>query len=84
MNEMKGIGEPPLFMGSSVFFAIRDALKSARADRLGTCNGDDKPPPLSLVAPATTERIRLACNDHILERCRVVPKDGEKEFFVTI
>ena len=26
----KGIGEPPLFLGSSVFFAIRDAIRAAR------------------------------------------------------
>ena len=28
----KGIGEPPLFLGASVFFAIRDAICSVRRD----------------------------------------------------
>lgn len=26
----KGVGEPPLILGSSVMFAIRDAIKAAR------------------------------------------------------
>ncbi|CAG8481826.1 9875_t:CDS:10, partial [Acaulospora colombiana] len=30
IHSSKGVGEPPLFLGSSVFFAIRDAIKSAR------------------------------------------------------
>ncbi|KAG6040589.1 hypothetical protein E4U41_007782, partial [Claviceps citrina] len=30
IQRSRGVGEPPLFMGSAVFFAIRDALKSAR------------------------------------------------------
>ena len=30
IQRSRGVGEPPLFMGSAVFFAIRDALKAAR------------------------------------------------------
>ena len=30
IQRSRGVGEPPLFMGSSVFFAIRDALRAAR------------------------------------------------------
>ena len=30
IQRSRGVGEPPLFMGSSVFFAIRDALTAAR------------------------------------------------------
>jgi xanthine dehydrogenase/oxidase len=30
INSSKGIGEPPLFLGASVLFAIRDAIISAR------------------------------------------------------
>jgi xanthine dehydrogenase/oxidase len=30
INSSKGIGEPPLFLGTTVIFAIRDALQSAR------------------------------------------------------
>lgn len=28
----KGIGEPPLFLSSSVFFAVRNAIKAARKE----------------------------------------------------
>lgn len=64
-------------MGSSVFFAIRDALKSARADHGCTET-------LSLISPATPERIRLSCVDDIIKRSYVAPGEGEKGFFVAI
>ncbi|KAI6853413.1 hypothetical protein KC350_g56 [Hortaea werneckii] len=51
IQRSRGVGEPPLFMGSSVFFAIRDALKAARKE----WNVEDV---LSLRSPATVERIR--------------------------
>ncbi|OAA55836.1 Aldehyde oxidase/xanthine dehydrogenase [Niveomyces insectorum RCEF 264] len=31
IQRSRGVGEPPLFLGSTVFFALRDALKAARA-----------------------------------------------------
>jgi len=71
------VGEPPLFMGSSVFFAIRDACKAYRND-----TGVEEL--LELHSPATAERIRLACEDDIVRRCLVKPKEGEKSFFVRI
>jgi xanthine dehydrogenase/oxidase len=64
-------------MASSVFFAIRDALKSARADH-GVAEV------LKLRSPATPERIRLACADEIVRRSFVAPREGEREFFVSI
>lgn len=77
IQRSRGVGEPPLFMGSSVFFAIRDALKAARR-QWGVSDV------LSLQSPATPERIRVSCADPIIERCRVVPEKGEKSFFVAI
>lgn len=88
IQRSRGVGEPPLFMGSSVFFAIRDALKAARADygvqaKLdGEGSADDGL--LVLESPATPERIRLSCVDPIMERARVLPKEGEKSFFIAI
>jgi xanthine dehydrogenase/oxidase len=64
-------------MGSCVFFAIRDALKAARAEFGETSV-------LSLVSPATPERIRISCADPILKRAWVDPREGEKSFFVTL
>lgn len=75
----KGIGEPPLFLGSSVYFAIRDALTSARKD-----NGLEGP--WMLHSPATPEYIRLAAGDGILKIAEkgVERKEGEKGWFVEL
>ncbi|XP_014007070.1 aldehyde oxidase 1 [Salmo salar] len=51
----KGIGEPVLFLGSSVFFAIKDAVAAARVEA-GMVG------PFTLNSPATPERTCLACN----------------------
>ena len=77
IQRSRGVGEPPLFMGSSVFFAIRDALKAARHQY-----GERQV--LSLQSPATPERIRVSCVDPIIKRAKVEPKDGEKSFFMSI
>nr|DAA64405.1 TPA_inf: aldehyde oxidase beta [Tetraodon nigroviridis] len=50
----KGIGEPTVFLGSSVFFAIKDAVAAARSES-GLVG------PFSLDSPATPERVCLAC-----------------------
>ncbi|GAM86282.1 hypothetical protein ANO11243_042940 [Dothideomycetidae sp. 11243] len=77
IQRSRGVGEPPLFMGSAVFFAIRDALKAARKQW-----GEEEV--LSLKSPATVERIRLSCADPIVKRSVVEPREGEKSFFVSI
>ncbi|XP_077958818.1 aldehyde oxidase 6 isoform X1 [Gasterosteus aculeatus] len=50
----KGIGEPAVFLGSAVFFAIKDAAAAARSES-GLVG------PFSLNSPATAERACLAC-----------------------
>jgi len=77
IQRSRGVGEPPLFLGSCVFFAIRDALKAARKE----WGVEDV---LSLKSPATVERIRVSCADSIIQRAHVEPKEGEKSFFVSI
>ena len=64
-------------MGSSVFFAIRDALKAARAQWGETGI-------LSLRSPATVERIRVSCADPIVKRAEVKAEADEKSFFISI
>nr|XP_018916770.1 PREDICTED: xanthine dehydrogenase [Bemisia tabaci] len=54
----KAVGEPPLFLASSVFFAIKEAIKAARKDA-----GNEEY--FKLDAPATSARIRMACLDEI-------------------
>ncbi|XP_067010051.2 xanthine dehydrogenase [Anabrus simplex] len=54
----KAVGEPPLFLASSIFFAIKEAIIAARRDvGLGKT--------FQLDSPATAARIRMACADHI-------------------
>ncbi|KAI5291046.1 hypothetical protein KEM54_006563, partial [Ascosphaera aggregata] len=76
IQRSRGVGEPPLFLGSSVFFAIRDALKAARKQW-----GVESV--LSLRSPATPERIRTSSCDPIVERARVQEDKGDG-FFAAI
>ncbi|CAG8727867.1 20234_t:CDS:10, partial [Dentiscutata erythropus] len=70
IHSSKGVGEPPLLLGCTVFFAIRDAITAARK-----CNNNKTPVVLRL--PATPEKIRIACDDEIVRKCKVEKKDGE-------
>ncbi|KAF4637755.1 hypothetical protein G7Y89_g328 [Cudoniella acicularis] len=87
IQRSRGVGEPPLFMGSVVFFAIRDALKAARKQygvqaEIGKDSKDDGL--LRLESPATPERIRTSCVDPIVKRSFVKLLEGEKSFFIAI
>lgn len=56
----QGIGEAGLFLGSSVFFALRDAVTSVRNER-----GLKKT--FALNSPLTAEQIRASCADDFTE-----------------
>ncbi|KAF9163837.1 hypothetical protein DFQ27_002984 [Actinomortierella ambigua] len=73
----KGVGEPPLFLGSSVMFAIRDALRYARIE-----NGH--PGTFHMSLPATPEKIRMLVGDSIAESSRLTGKEGERPWVLTI
>jgi xanthine dehydrogenase/oxidase len=77
VQSSKGVGEPPVFLGASVFFALREAVVAARKQ-----NGLTEP--LTLDSPATVERLRLAVGDDLVKMGTVVPKDGEQDFFVRV
>lgn len=65
----KAVGEPPLFLGSTVFFAIKEAIKSARLDE--NIDGD-----FVLNSPATAARIRMACTDKFSNHFQEPEKDS--------
>ncbi|CAG4982084.1 unnamed protein product [Parnassius apollo] len=65
----KAVGEPPLFLASSAFFAIKEAIKAARADA-------GVPLDFRLDAPATSARIRMACEDHITKKLPVLDPES--------
>ncbi|KAF2465100.1 uncharacterized protein BDR25DRAFT_295929 [Lindgomyces ingoldianus] len=79
VQSSKGIGEPPLFLGSAVFFALREAVKAARE-----MNGERVDGGWKLDSPATAERLRLAVGDDLARRAEVKRKEGETSFFVTV
>jgi xanthine dehydrogenase/oxidase len=54
----RAVGEPPIFLASSVFFAIKEAIGAARKE-------ENLKPHFYLQAPATSARIRIACQDRI-------------------
>jgi|EP00505_MAST-04D_sp_SCG-Rhode-Island_P001000 xanthine dehydrogenase/oxidase len=62
VHSSRAIGEPPLFLGTTVFFALKRAISSARQDA-----GIDYET-FSLDSPLTSERIRMSCGDDIAER----------------
>lgn len=57
----QGIGEPPLCLSVSIFFAIKEAIGAARKE-VGMEG------PFSLDSPATAERIRMACIDEFTKQ----------------
>ncbi|KAG4068524.1 hypothetical protein HA402_004865 [Bradysia odoriphaga] len=73
----KAIGEPPVFLASSVFFAIKEAIGAARKER--QLNSD-----FYLQSPATSERIRLACQDEITEKFEEANGNNLKSWSVII
>ncbi len=58
---LQGIGEPPLFLSSSIFFAIKDAISCARKE-VGIEGY------FRLDSPATAERIRMSCTDQFTQK----------------
>uniref|UniRef100_A0ABM5EPP6 aldehyde oxidase n=1 Tax=Pogona vitticeps TaxID=103695 RepID=A0ABM5EPP6_9SAUR len=61
----KGMGEAGVFLSSSVFFAIRDAVAAARKER-GFSTA------FTLDSPLNIEKIRMACADHFTA---MIPRD---------
>ncbi len=70
VHSSKAIGEPPFFLGCSVFFALQDAIKAARNE-----NGFESS--FELRMPATSERIRMSCMDRIAKES--ILSNGEEE-----
>jgi len=84
IQSSKGIGEPPLFLGCTVFFALREAVKAARKMNGQTISGGLGGEHWKLDSPATVERLRLAVGDDLIRRAEVRQKEGETNFFVAV
>lgn len=57
VHSSKAIGEPPFFLGSVVYYAIKDAVRAARKQNLGRDSY------FEFRSPATSERIRMHSAD---------------------
>jgi len=74
IQSSKGVGEPPLFLGATVLFALREAVKAARCEAGGT-----EQETVVLDSPATCERIRGAIGGQVWEKMRV-RREGNPHF----
>ena len=68
VQSSKAVGEPPLLLGVTAHFAIRDAIAAAREQ-------EGLPAYVQLASPLTSERVRMACADKIT---RLAVGDKEK------
>eukprot|EP00054_Salpingoeca_dolichothecata_P024381 m.165933 g.165933 ORF g.165933 m.165933 type:complete len:1340 (-) comp24994_c0_seq1:150-4169(-) len=78
VHSSKAVGEPPFFLASSVFFAIKQAIASARQE-----DGEDAKALFRLDSPATSARIRVACPDKFSKQFPV-PDGPVKRWNVTV
>lgn len=65
VHSSKAIGEPPFFLGCSVFYAIKDAVGHARKEATG------KDSYFEFRMPGTSERIRMQSNDPIAMKAKI-------------
>lgn len=72
VHSSKAIGEPPFFLGCSVFYAIKDAVGSARKQATGTDSY------FEFRMPGTSERIRMQSNDAIAMKAKATMLGDEK------
>jgi xanthine dehydrogenase/oxidase len=72
VHSSKAIGEPPFFLGSSVFYAIKDAVSSVRKELSG------KDSYFEFRMPGTSERIRMFVNDSISMKAKTAMLGDEK------
>ncbi|KAL5482077.1 hypothetical protein EMCRGX_G022358 [Ephydatia muelleri] len=73
----KAVGEPPLFLAASVFFAIKEAIRAARRET-------GFPTSFLLDSPATVERIRMACLDEFTQKALEIHKGDNKTWTIIV
>ena len=75
VHSSKAIGEPPFFLGTCVFYAIKDAVRSARKQ----LKGEETETYFEMRMPASSEKIRMYCNDELSSKAKEVMLGGNKE-----
>ncbi|KAH7109448.1 xanthine dehydrogenase/oxidase [Dendryphion nanum] len=84
VQSSKGIGEPPLFLGATVFFALREAVRAAREMNGVGREEDAEDGVWPLTSPATAEKLRLAVGDRLVKMARVERNEGERPFLIGV
>jgi xanthine dehydrogenase/oxidase len=72
VHSSKAIGEPPFFLGCSVFYAIKDAVSNYRREATG------KDSYFEFRMPGTSERIRMQVNDTFSMKAKSAMLGDEK------
>ena len=72
VHSSKAVGEPPFFLGTSVFYAIKDAVANFRAE------GTGRDEYFEFRMPATSERIRMMVNDEISTNAKITMLGDEE------
>ena len=72
MFSSKAVGEPPLFLAASAFFAAKEAVRAARSHNPAATVKSY----FQFDAPATAERLRMACEDELTDKVPELPEEG--------
>ena len=82
VHSSKAVGEPPFFLGCSVFFAIKEAIRAARLQSKNDCTiaEGSNVSEFTLMLPATSERIRMAVADQICKETTSLTHNGILDF----
>ena len=75
VHSSKGVGEPPFFLGGSVLLALKEAIYSARSEE--KLDGF-----FMLHSPATSERLRMACEDRFTRQFEGTQTPHREHFFL--
>jgi xanthine dehydrogenase/oxidase len=73
VHSSKAIGEPPFFLGSSIYYAIKEAVRAARKESLKEDSY------FEFRMPATSERIRMGVSDAIAQEAAEQVIDASDE-----
>lgn len=73
VHSSKAVGEPPFFLGTTVFYAIKDAVSSFRKKASG------RESYFEFRMPGTSERIRMQCNDKLGIKVKTAMLGGDEK-----
>lgn len=79
----KAVGEPPLLLAASIFYALKQAVSSVRQEQ-GVTDMSGPNAVFRMDSPATAERLRLACQDSITQKIKPAEPGSFTPWSVTV